>query len=110
MDSLQAHMMENNDSTRFKLTIAYDGSAYAGWQVQKNDVGVQQRVEEALRELFPSVKRIHSSSRTDTGVHALGMVAHVDVPKNEFKMEIRKLTLALNSFLPGDIRIVRAVR
>ncbi len=102
--------MENNDSTRFKLTVAYDGSGYAGWQVQQNDVGVQQLVEEALRELFPSVKRIHSSSRTDTGVHALGMVAHVDVLKNEFKMEIRKLALALNSFLPEDIRIIRAVR
>ena len=63
-----------------------------------------------MRELFPSVKRIHSSSRTDTGVHALGMVAHVDVLKNEFKMEIRKLALALNSFLPEDIRIIRAVR
>ena len=102
--------MENNNSTRFKLTVAYDGSGYAGWQVQQNNVGVQQLVEEALRELFPSVKRIHSSSRTDTGVHALGMVAHVDVLKNEFKMEIRKLALALNSFLPDDIRIIRAVR
>ena len=52
--------MEKKDSIRFKLTIAYDGSGYAGWQVQKKDVGVQQRVEEALRELFPSVKRIHT--------------------------------------------------
>ncbi|MDP7050995.1 MAG: tRNA pseudouridine(38-40) synthase TruA [Verrucomicrobiota bacterium] len=102
--------MQKKDSIRFKLTIAYEGSGYAGWQVQKKDVGVQQRVEEALRELFPSVRRIHSSSRTDTGVHALGMVAHVDVPKTEFKMELRKLALALNSFLPADIRIVRAVR
>ncbi len=62
---------------KFKLTIAYDGTGYAGWQVQTSGVGVQQKVEEALGRLFPSVKRIHSSSRTDTGVHALGMVAHV---------------------------------
>lgn len=95
---------------RFKLTVAYDGAGYAGWQVQKGETGVQQLVEEALRKLFPSVKRIHSSSRTDAGVHAMGMVAHVDVVRAEFNMEPRKLALALNSFLPDDIRVVRAVR
>jgi tRNA pseudouridine38-40 synthase len=61
-------------------------------------------------KLFPSVKRLRSSSRTDTGVHALGMVADVDVPKAEFKMPVRKLPLALNSYLPEDIRIVSAQR
>ncbi|HAV65657.1 MAG TPA: tRNA pseudouridine(38-40) synthase TruA, partial [Verrucomicrobiales bacterium] len=66
-------------SIRLKLVIAYDGTRYAGWQVQKVGLGVQQRVEEALARIFPSVRRIHGSSRTDTGVHALGMVAHVDV-------------------------------
>ncbi|MFN7142067.1 MAG: tRNA pseudouridine(38-40) synthase TruA, partial [Limisphaerales bacterium] len=70
------------DCIKLKLTIAYDGMHYAGWQVQKVGLGVQQRVEEALAKLFPSVNRIHSSSRTDTGVHALGMVAHVEVPKS----------------------------
>jgi tRNA pseudouridine38-40 synthase len=91
---------------RFKLTIAYDGTRYFGWQVQKGRMTVQQRVEEALRELFPSVKRVHSSSRTDTGVHALGMVAHVDIPEAECRMDARKLLLAVNSFLPVDVRIV----
>ena len=94
---------------RFKLTIAYDGTRYFGWQVQKGRMTVQQRVEEALRELFPSVKRVHSSSRTDTGVHAMGMVAHVDLLEAECRMDVRKLLLAVNSFLPVDIRIV-AVR
>ena len=94
---------------RFKLTIAYDGTRYFGWQVQKGRMTVQQRVEEALRELFPSVKRVHSSSRTDTGVHAMGMVAHVDIPEAECRMDARKLLLAVNSFLPVDVRIV-AVR
>ncbi len=65
---------------RFKLTIAYDGAAYYGWQVQPRQVTVQQRVEESVQQLFPEVKRVHSSSRTDTGVHALGMVAHVCNP------------------------------
>src|SRR5258706_10515643 len=93
---------------KFKLTIAYDGSAYQGWQVQKTGTGVQEKVEAALGKLFRSVKRIHSSSRTDTGVHALGMVAHVEIPQAEFKMPAGKLALALNAHLPADIRIVSA--
>src|SRR5689334_3655294 len=68
---------------KFKLTIAYDGTRYEGWQVQKIGLGVQQKVEEALAKLFPSQPRLHSSSRTDTGVHALGMVAHFEVPRAE---------------------------
>lgn len=93
---------------KFKLTIAYDGTNYAGWQVQKTGLGVQQKIEEALAKLFPSVRRIHSSSRTDTGVHALGMVAHVEIPTAEFKMPVEKLALAINAHLPEDIRIIEA--
>src|SRR5271169_172027 len=82
---------------KFKLVIAYDGTAYQGWQVQKVGTGVQEKIEVAFGKMFPSVKRIHSSSRTDTGVHALGMVAHVEIPRAEFKM-------------PDDIRVLSAVR
>lgn len=99
-----------SDTIKLKLTIAYDGTAYQGWQVQKTGTGVQQKVEEALAKIFPSVKRILSSSRTDTGVHALGMVADVDIPRAEFKMTLRKLPLAVNAWLPEDIRIVSAQR
>ena len=67
-------------------------------------------VEEALAKLFPSVRRIHSSSRTDTGVHALGLVAHVEIPQAEFKMPVLKLRLALNAHLPQDIRVMAATR
>jgi tRNA pseudouridine38-40 synthase len=95
---------------KFKLVIAYDGTNYAGWQVQKTGIGVQQIVEEALGKIFPSVKRIHSSSRTDTGVHALAMVAHVEIPKVECRMPARKLPLALNALLPEDIRVTAAKR
>ena len=95
---------------RFKLTIAYDGSQYHGWQVQKGQVTVQQRVEEAFQKLFPSVKRVHSSSRTDTGVHALGMVIHVDLSETECQMDFYKLQMALNACLPEDIRVVKATR
>jgi tRNA pseudouridine38-40 synthase len=95
---------------KFKLIIAYDGSAYQGWQVQKTGTGVQELVEAAFGKMFPSVKRIHSSSRTDAGVHALGMVAHVEIPRAEFKMPVGRLALALNAFLPDDIRVLSAVR
>jgi tRNA pseudouridine38-40 synthase len=96
--------------SRFKLTIAYDGTCYQGWQVQKIGTGVQQKVEEALARLFPSGPRLHSSSRTDTGVHALGMVAHFEVPHSECSLSARKLALALNAWLPEDIRVLSAAR
>ncbi len=99
-----------SDLIKFKLVIAYDGTAYQGWQVQKIGLGVQEKIEAACTRLFPSVKRIHSSSRTDTGVHALGMVAHVEIPKAEFKLPVRRLALSLNAFLPHDIRVLSSVR
>ncbi len=98
------------DRLKFKLTIAYDGTGYEGWQVQKTGTGVQEKVEAALAKLFPSRPRAHSSSRTDTGVHALGMVAHFEVPRAECRMTPRKLALALNAWLPEDIRVLAAAR
>lgn len=95
---------------KFKLTIAYDGTGYEGWQVQKIGTGVQEKVEAALAKLFPSRPRVHSSSRTDTGVHALGMVAHFEVPRTEHRMSGRKLALALNAWLPEDVRVLSAAR
>jgi tRNA pseudouridine38-40 synthase len=94
------------EPTKIKLVIAYDGTHYEGWQTQKIGTGVQQKIEEALAKLFPSGPKLHSSSRTDTGVHALGMVAHFEVPAPELKrMTGRKLALALNAWLAEDIRI-----
>jgi len=95
---------------KFKLTIAYDGTGYEGWQVQKIGTGVQEKVEEALAKLFKSKPRLHSSSRTDTGVHALGMVAHFGLPAEEMSMPGRKLVLAINAWLPPDIRVLTATR
>jgi tRNA pseudouridine38-40 synthase len=95
---------------KLKLTIAYDGAQYAGWQMQKTGLGVQQRIEEAVARIFPNAGRLHSSSRTDTGVHALGMVAHLEIPNSEFKMTVSKAALAINAHLPRDIRIMAAVR
>ena len=95
---------------KFKLVIAYDGTAYQGWQVQKIGTGVQEKVEAVLKRYFPSAPRLHSSSRTDTGVHALGMVAHFEIPKSEDKIPRARLAIALNAFLPDDIRVLSATR
>jgi tRNA pseudouridine38-40 synthase len=97
------------DAIKFKLVIAYDGTNYSGWQVQKTGIGVQQKVEEALAVIFPTPKRLYSSSRTDTGVHAMGMVAHVEIPKVELRtMDARKVLLALNANLPSDVKVMAA--
>ncbi|MEO5916461.1 MAG: tRNA pseudouridine(38-40) synthase TruA [Luteolibacter sp.] len=95
---------------KFKLTIAYDGAAYHGWQSRTDGSGVQNQVEAALAKLFSSAPRIESSSRTDSGVHAWGMVAHFEVPRGEFKMPPGKLALAINACLPDDVRVRSAMR
>ncbi len=98
------------DSRKFKLTIAYDGAGYEGWQVQKVGTGVQEKIEAALAKLFPSRPRVHGSSRTDTGVHALGLVAHFEVPAAEARITPAKLLLAINAWLPEDIRVLAVQR
>ena len=77
---------------KFKLTVAYDGTHYEGWQIQKTGMGIQQKVEEALKKLFSREIRLHSSSRTDTGVHARGMIAHFEIEPSIFKMPVQKAT------------------
>jgi tRNA pseudouridine38-40 synthase len=98
------------DTLKFKFVIAYDGSGYSGWQTQKSGVGVQQKVEAALASLFSGDPRLHSSSRTDTGVHALGMVAHVELPRQRVRMTPEKMLLAVNAHLPPDIRVQSVCR
>lgn len=95
---------------KFKLTIAYDGSSYHGWQSQKSGMGVQDQIENALSQLFPSKPSVQGSSRTDAGVHAFGSVAHFEIPEDEFRMPARHLVLAINACLPEDIRVRSAVR
>jgi tRNA pseudouridine38-40 synthase len=103
-------MDSQSTSVRLKLTIAFDGTNYAGWQVQKSGVAVQEVIEKALKNIFHIDLRLHGSSRTDSGVHARGMIAHFDIPRAKFNMVPRKLSLALNAHLPDDIRIISAAR
>lgn len=95
---------------RLRLTLAFEGTRYAGWQRQDGAETVQDQVEQALARLFSSRPNVYSSSRTDAGVHAAGMVAHVDVPRAELRFPPRKLVLAANAWLPEDIRVMEVAR
>jgi len=90
---------------RVLLEIAYDGTDYHGWQMQPNGTTVQEVLQQRLAKLFalPDI-RVHGSSRTDTGVHALGFAAHVTLPESPY-IPFANLQKALNRSLPVDIRI-----
>lgn len=87
------------------LTVAYDGSGYYGWQIQKDFVTVQQKVEEALSALLKKKVEVRGASRTDTGVHAM---AQGVVFSEEMTIPVEKLPYAVNSFLPEDIVVTGA--
>jgi len=87
---------------RIRLTVEYDGTAYAGWQRQINAVSVQQKLEEAAGKLTGEDIRVTGASRTDAGVHALGQVAHFDTAS---RIPGDKFCFALNTMLPPDIRV-----
>ena len=64
---------------RYKLTLEYDGSGFVGWQRQADGIAVQQVLEEAIEAFAQERRLVEGAGRTDTGVHALGQVAHVDL-------------------------------
>ena len=91
--------------SRYKLTLQYDGSAFFGWQLQAKERTVQGEIEKAILKISNSRERIpvHGAGRTDTGVHALGQVAHVDL---ETRLNETELNNALNGNLPMDCRVM----
>ncbi len=99
-------MSENESGTqRYFIYLAYDGTAYHGWQRQPNGLSVQERIEEALSLLLRRETAITGAGRTDAGVHARLMVAHADLPTllpTPEEWEHR-----LNRLLPSDIVIYR---
>jgi tRNA pseudouridine38-40 synthase len=90
---------------KFKVVIAYNGTAYSGWQYQDNALGIQQVVEEVLQYLEGAPVRAYGSSRTDAGVHAKGFVAHFSLTK---PIPPKNLVRAMNSRLPEAVRVLKA--
>ncbi len=89
-----------------KLTIQYDGADYFGWQMQAVHRSVQQVLQEALGIVCNHPVTLHGAGRTDTGVHALGQVAHF---KTESRIDMAQLQKGLNCLLPPDVVIAEAV-
>ena len=90
---------------RIKLTVAYDGTNYCGWQVQPNGVSIQSTLQKAIENLLGGKTDVTGASRTDSGVHALGQVAVFDTDKN---IPDWKYALAINQRLPKDIVVQKS--
>lgn len=91
---------------KFKLLLEYDGSRYAGWQLQKNERSVQGELLQAAFKIFGTQQvEIYGAGRTDAGVHAHGQVAHLEVA--DTKLTPEQLQMRLNDELSHDINILR---
>jgi len=94
--------------SRYRITLEYDGTNYAGWQRQKNGVSIQSVLEEALFEFCGDRVEAIAAGRTDAGVHALGQTVHFDLSRERRTDVVRD---ALNAHLrPAPIVVVDAVR
>ena len=89
-----------NDCGRIAINIMYDGTKYCGWQVQKNAVSVQSRMQDALEELLGLRPDVSGVSRTDSGVHANNYVCHISAQGVNIPPE--RLANALNAHLHGS--------
>ncbi len=88
---------------KLKLTIAYDGAAFNGWQSQPNGTAVQDVLEDALKRITGERVIVHAAGRTDSGVHALGQSAHIEAPA---RFSVEKWQQILNFNLPPTLRVV----
>lgn len=93
------------EKKRICLTVAYDGTAYCGFQVQKNGRTIEGELNRVLRELTGEEIRVIGASRTDAGVHGLGNIAVFDT---DSRIPGEKFSYALNQRLPEDIRVVQS--
>lgn len=93
--------------TRLRLTVAWDGAPYAGWQAQPNAPSVQDTLHGAFSRLTSGAFRPVAAGRTDAGVHAEAMPVHVDVP-GSFRVPPEKLARALNAHLPPSVAVLDA--
>ena len=100
-----------NQTQRYFIEIAYNGTAYHGWQIQKNAISVQEILNKALSTVLRQNIETVGCGRTDTGVHATQLFAHFDLeiitPDSKTQIDIFQLTISLNSILPYDIAVKR---
>lgn len=89
---------------KIAIKVQYDGTGYHGWQIQKDPETIQGHLERVLEELFEKKIGLIGSGRTDSGVHALGQVAHFEI--SDCNIPVSQLWKALNRHLPRDIRVV----
>ncbi len=89
---------------RLKLTVAYDGAPFAGWQSQSHHNTVQDHLERVFERVTGGVVPVHGAGRTDAGVHALAQCAHVDVLK---LLPAERWIKTLNALLPVTVRVLR---
>jgi tRNA pseudouridine38-40 synthase len=110
-----------SEDVRLRLDIAYDGTDFAGWATQAGQRTVAGVLDEALTTVFRTPVRLRAAGRTDTGVHATGQVAHVDVPVDALpnayprsarsgESEFLALVRRLGRFLPVDVRVLDIAR
>ncbi|MEW5774136.1 MAG: tRNA pseudouridine(38-40) synthase TruA [Thermodesulfobacteriota bacterium] len=97
---------------RLKLTVAYDGAGFSGWQVQARRSGPSERTVQGVLEavvapMLGRPARITGAGRTDAGVHALGQVCHFDVPAEKLGLPWQR---ALNAQLPEDVSVLAVAR
>jgi tRNA pseudouridine38-40 synthase len=89
-----------------KLTLAYDGTAFVGWQRQASGTSIQELLEQAFAKLEGQPVAVTGAGRTDAGVHALAQVAHVSLQR---EIDAATVVRALNNHLPPDVRVTEAV-
>lgn len=90
------------------LTISYVGTAYCGWQVQKNGRSVQQTVQDAVEQVFGKRYPVTGCSRTDSGVHARGFRCTVDTDGQAPSIPADRIPIAMNTKLPDDVAVKSA--
>jgi tRNA pseudouridine38-40 synthase len=86
----------------YKMTIQYDGTAYAGWQIQQNALTIQEVISNSIKQILQEEINLIGAGRTDSGVHAIGQVANF---MSGTELDLQKFQYSLNSVLPRDISI-----
>lgn len=100
---------------KLRLLVAYDGTAFRGWQSQRGGETVQDVLEAAVAGILGERVTVHGSGRTDAGVHALGQTAHLEIPRERVARlgrlkEAARWVAALNASLPPELRVLRATK